>query len=308
MFGETPRVLARIRSLHRIVLLGVTALALSVGGCRCGREPPDRGPRLAPLVAPSAPASLPIKGFSDAVVWAPAGATHALPVVVAVLGIGDTPEEQCAAFREIVDKRGFVLCPRGVPNMVEEESGEDAGVSNAPDDATPKVDDDAGEGIAPKPTPPPRARHQVGFLPVDLTTLDREITAGLAALKARFGPHVDDGEVLYAGFSRGAFLGASLIAKHPSRFSRAILIEGGQSAWQRESAAAFKKGGGKRLLFACGRPSCVEEVEQATAILEAQKIETKLVHGVGEGHGYKKQVKSEVERAFDWVVDGDPRW
>jgi predicted esterase len=149
---------------------------------------------------------------------------------------------------------------------------------------------------------------QAGFYHRDLGTLETEVDAGLAALRARFGTYVAEGPVLYTGFSRGAFLGASLLAKDPAKFRRAILIEGGQSAWNDESAAAYAKSGGNRILFACGRPSCVTESEQAAAVLAKQHVETRIVHGQGEGHGYKKQVKDQIRESFEWVVEGDPLW
>ena len=37
-------------------------------------------------------------------------------------------------------------------------------------------------------------------------------------------------------------------------------------------------------------------------------MEVRVVHGVGEGHGYRKQVKEELRRSFDWVTEGDPTW
>jgi hypothetical protein len=86
------------------------------------------------------------------------------------------------------------------------------------------------------------------------------------------------------------------------------LIEGGQSAWHNVRATGFAKGGGKRVLFACGQPSCVEETGEVATMLRGAKIETRIVHGVGEGHGYRKQVKEELRRSFDWVIEGDPMW
>jgi pimeloyl-ACP methyl ester carboxylesterase len=113
---------------------------------------------------------------------------------------------------------------------------------------------------------------------------------------------------VYAGFSRGAFLGASLAAKHPERFTRLVLIEGGQTPWQAQSAASFAKGGGKRVLFVCGQPSCVDEAEPAAATVRSQNVETRVLYAAGEGHGYRKQVKEELLRAFDWVIEGDATW
>lgn len=322
--------------------LGVIAAVLaSTMTTACKREKKasaQAAAEMPPLASPPT-TTLPIATFGDAVVSVPVGATRAQPVVVAVLGIGDTPEEQCTAWRDIVGARAFVLCPRGAPNMVQEEDVEPApptlGDPTAPAAASDDGDHDEGDRVVKKEDSnangaPAAAREekgtgtssgnagkekekesrarQVGFYPVDLPTVEREVNASLEALKKRFGGYVADREVVYAGFSRGAFLGASLVARHPERFSRAILIEGGQTPWQAENAAAFAKGGGKRILFACGQPSCVDDAEAAATRLREKKIETRVVHGAGEGHGYKKQVKDELRRSLDWVTEGDPAW
>jgi predicted esterase len=246
-----------------------------------------------------------VPGYGDAVVVAPAGVTAPAPVLVAVLGIGDTPESQCATWRELVGQRAFVLCPRGLPHYVREEPASpiEPAEGAETEGATAQTDE-----IVAEPAPDSGKVVQVGFYPPDLSALEREVDAGLEALRARFGKYVAAGPVVYSGFSRGAFLGASLVAKKPQTHSRAILIEGGQSAWTDEAAAAFAKNGGKRILFACGRPSCVGESEAAAAVLAKQHVETRIVHGQGEGHGYKKQVKDQIRESFDWVTEGEPLW
>jgi hypothetical protein len=286
----------------------VLTLGILLATASCRREeqkkPPPRQPptELAPLAAPAPSSALPVPGYGDAVVVAPAGATTPAPVLVAVLGIGDTPESQCATWRELVGQRAFVLCPRGLPHYVREQrevTSEGSDVSSAPAQS----DEDVAE-----PAPDSGKVVQVGFYHPELPVLEREVDAGLAALRARFGKYVAAGPVVYSGFSRGAFLGASLVAKSSKTYGRAILIEGGQSPWTEESAAAFAKNGGRRILFACGRPSCVTESEAAAAILAKQHVEAHIVHGEGEGHGYKKQVKDQIRASFDWVTEGDPLW
>jgi predicted esterase len=277
--------LSRISCSHDGVTRWLFAFVLVLGACK--KSPPK--PLLSALEG-GAP-TLAVPGFGAAVVSVPAGATRPMPVVVAVLGIGDTPEEQCAAWKDIVGARAFVLCPRGSVRMVPDDEA-DAG-----DEAR---DDD-------EPVEAGRKMHAAGFWPVNVETLDREVGAGLAALRAKYGSYVGD-SVVYAGFSRGAFLGASLAAKRAAIFRRVVLIEGGQSPWQTESIDAFLKGGGKRVLFVCGQPSCVEESDAAARLLKARGVETRVVHGAGEGHGYKKQVKQQLLGAFDWLVDGDPAW
>src|SRR5207302_1143284 len=77
---------------------------------------PDASVGLAPLVAPAA-ALLPVPGFANAVLVSPVGATRPMPLVVAVLGIGDTPERQCAVWRERAGPLRRILA-RCVPGRV----------------------------------------------------------------------------------------------------------------------------------------------------------------------------------------------
>lgn len=313
-------------------LLGAIALVVALtdcSGCRREKRPNGAAGNLPPLTSRTETAPLPVPGHLDAVVSIPAGATRPMPVLVAVLGIGDTPEEQCDAWRDVVGVRAFILCPRGAKHYVlpeEEDAGAQAPTPPAsapappPRVTAPEPATEAPPPDEPPPAPklaPPRAAmqvtgarpeaKQVGFYPVDIGTLDKEILAAMTALRQRYGQYVAD-DWVYAGFSRGAFLGASFVTLHPDKFGRAILIEGGQSAWTPQNVASFAARGGKRVLFACGQPSCIEESNPAAALLKAQKTATRVVIGQGEGHGYKKQVKEELKKSFDWVVEGDPAW
>jgi predicted esterase len=263
-------------------------------GCRREDEKQTKPTQmqLPPLASPSPVTTLPVPGFADAVVTIPTGVTKPVPVLVAVIGIGDTPEEQCAVWRELVGKRAFVLCPRGQPHWVK-----------------PGQDDEKDDETGDEPDPDPDVKPvQVGFYQPDAVRLDKEITAALAALEKKWPQYVAEKDLVYAGFSRGAFLGPQLAAKSPTRFKRLILIEGGHSPWTDDAATTFAKGGGKRVLFACGQQSCVDDALTAAATLGKRKIDTKTVFGQGEGHNYKRAVKDELKKQIDWVVDGDPAW
>src|SRR6185503_3997367 len=89
-----------------------------------------------------------------------------------------------------------------------------------------------------------------------LKKTEEELFAGLEALQRRFPDHVDPGPVLYTGFSLGAIYGVHVLRKHPERFTRAVLTEGGYESWSTGVARAYAKGGGERILFACGQTAC----------------------------------------------------
>ena len=227
---------------------------------------------LAPLASSEPLVALAVAPFRDAIVSLPVGATSARPVVVAAHGNYDRPEWQCGVWRGIVGDRAFVLCPRGIARTD----------SPGPDD--------------------------VRFTFAGVEALAREIDAGLAALRARFGPHVAEGPMLYAGFSLGAILGVPFAARDPSRFPRAVLVEGGHDAWTAAVARGYRARGGRRVLFACGQPGCVVDAKPAAARLVKAGVETRTVLGPGVGHGYDGPVAAEVGRALDWLLDGDALW
>lgn len=239
----------------------------------------DGEPTLPP--APGAPAGPPpiggdagrvlaVPGFADAVIHVPVAATNRRPVLVATHGNYDTPDYQCHVWGQIVRDRGFVLCPRGV---------------RRPD--SPSKDD-------------PRFEYASNF------ALEKELDAGLAALRASFPEHVADGPVVFTGFSLGAIMGVSIASRRPELFGGLVLIEGGDK-WS--LAGAKKLAPAKaRVLFACSQPSCSSNARVALGILTRAGVDAALVSGKNEGHTYGGSVRVAYAARFPWVVEPDPRW
>ena len=265
-----------------VVSLGMLALLLGCRGDRqMGRSHPSAMTTASVQAAESPPASpsttlpplggewlvrLPLEGFGDAVVSVPLGTTTARPVVVALHGRNDRPEWACGEWRGVTDAAPFILCPHGVP-----------------------VEAPPGRGLA--------------FASAAVT--QREIEAGLGALRARFGRYVADGPMIYAGFSLGAILGVAVVSAHPARFPIAVLGEGGQAEWTRDRAAAFARGGGRRVLFICSTASCEAATPRALVILTQQGIEAKLVSAGHVGHLVDDRVVSAARAAWPWVLAKD---
>jgi hypothetical protein len=193
---------------------------------------------------------LPLEGFGAAAVSVPLGATGPRPVVVGVHGRNDRPEWACGEWRGVTEAKPFILCPHGTP-----------------------VDAAPGRGLA--------------FAGVELTR--REIDAGLAELKARFGPYVADGPMIYAGFSLGAILG-----------------EGGQEEWTPGRGASFAKGGGRRVLFVCSTGGCETATARPFGALARAGVEVKLVSAGHIGHLVDDRVVTAVRTAWPWVTGEAP--
>ncbi|MGZ3448754.1 MAG: hypothetical protein ACXVEF_04100 [Polyangiales bacterium] len=213
-------------------------------------------------------AVLPVPGRGQAVLAVPLGATSPRPILVAVHGRDDVPEPLGAMWRRIVGARGFVICPRGVPSRV------------VPGTFT----YDSPEALA------------------------AEIDDAIAALRARFPRHVDGGPMVYAGFSLGSFHGVRVVARAPKKTPRVILIEGGHDPWDQDTIAAFRDGGGERVLFVSGQDVNLERSKKVSLELERVGILTRIEHADGAGHIYGGEVEARVEDAFGWLIEGDDRW
>jgi hypothetical protein len=141
----------------------------------------------------------------------------------------------------------------------------------------------------------------------------REIDADIAALKERFPGYVDASSMLYTGFSLGAILGVSVIARDPARFPRAVLIEGGEDKWTAALAEKYARGGGKRVLFACGLRFRVPAAEKAAAMLEKAGVSARVVLGKLPDkpefiHWYNGPIADETGAQESWLFEGDLRW
>jgi hypothetical protein len=268
--------------VQRTLIAVSRALVVALLAAACERHhPPPPVPQkpvpveAAPSVAPPPKAlggaelaPLTVPGFADAIVSLPVGTTKRRPIVVACHGNYDRPEWQCATWRSILgDARAFVLCPRGVPRPD----------SPAPDD--------------------PR------FTYASADAMAKELDAGLAALRAAYPDFVDDGAMIYTGFSLGAIYGVTYVLRDPSRFPRLVLTEGSHGNWTSAAVNAFAKKGGERVLFACGQPSCVTMATTVANVMKKVAIDTKVVHGKGVGHGYTGPVADEIAAVLPWLID-----
>lgn len=256
----------------RWMLLSLLCLGLA--------RPAAADPGLPPLPAGPGYARLPVPGYLPAVVAWPAAAAGAVPIAVAAHGSFDQPEWNCETFSQVVRGAAVVLCPRG------------------------KLRWDS-------PSEPAMLRFYfpaAGGGPAASSWLQREVDAALRALQGSAAARLAPGPVLYIGFSQGAILGAPLLIQAPARFPRAILVEGGHGAWNPSTARTFARGGGQRILFACGRASCQASARAAAAHLTAAGVEARVVYAPDQGHTYDGRVKEQIAAAFAWVTTGDARF
>ena len=136
--------------------------------------------------------------------------------------------------------------------------------------------------------------------------LKREIDAAVTALSTSAPQRVAPEPIVYIGFSQGAILGAPMVIENPQRFPRVILVEGGHDAWTAEGARRYARGGGQRVLFACGRASCLQSAERAAAQLKAAGLQSRVVYATDQGHTYDGGVQAAIAAALPWLLAGEP--
>ena len=226
---------------------------------------PAQPPPLPPLRAESKTIKLPLEGLGPATVEVPVGATEPRPVVVAVHGHSVRPEHACENWRLASGGDAFVLCPFGLPA-----------------DAKP---------------------DQIVTLGSEAYTL-REIDAGLAALRSRFGNHVAPGPVVYAGYSLGARRGVGIVAQHGDRFRRVALGEGGYEELRRPALEAFVRGGVERLLLVCSSKACEMTFARVKKQCDQVGLPCQVAPSGENPHLFAGKVVESTRVHWPWLVAG----
>ncbi len=143
--------------------------------------------------------------------------------------------------------------------------------------------------------------------------LAKEIEAGIKALDERYPGYVDTGPRTYTGFSLGAILGVWIVTHDPAHYPRSILTEGGEDRFTDAAAAAYARGGGQRVLFACGLKGRVAEATHAARRLQRAGVPSRVVLGklpaTGQFiHWYNGPVAEETKGQLGWLFEDDARW
>lgn len=280
-----------IRWIAAVVLLSLAP------GCRCSRDKAPapaasgsaamtpavkpkrkRSVDLPPLAAPGPRVSLAVSGFGAAEVAVPLGAKDSRPIVIALHGEDGDPAALCDAWR-MASSYGFVLCPRGVPRR-------------------------AADGGPP------------GFGFDGVPAAEHELRAALHALRARFKDYLSPDAVVLGGFGRGADIAVQISRQEPSYFARLVLVQGGAGGWSSGVATIYARGGGKRVLFACGSERCSKDARAAVVLSERANLAARLVpqeldaspFAAIAGARFNTTAAHLLAQSWRWLVDDDPAW
>jgi pimeloyl-ACP methyl ester carboxylesterase len=226
---------------------------------------------LRPSLAAAAPLErLDVPGFLRAVVVAPSSRTPSAPVAVALHGNFDRPSWQCEQWRQAVGN-SWLLCPRGVARR------------------------DA-----------PGMRR---FTYRSAGRVEKEIGAAMQALSKRAQRQKGSAKIarwprLLLGFSLGATHGSRLAVRYPARFSRVVLLEGGHTIWTAARCRAFRKAGGRAVVFGCGTRWCARRSRQICLRLRRAKVFCRFFYAPGLGHSYGPALIKRLQKTVRWLLHG----
>ena len=265
--------------------IALAAFVLAVGCARIDGARPEPKPRIlasesaAPAVAP-APAlppalagepiqQLPLDDGNHAIVALPIGARDKRAIVVGVHGAGDRPEWSCSEWQAVTAGWAFVVCPQGVRH---------------PKD--------------------PNA-----FVWGSAESIASQADEAVKALRVRYGQWVDDGPLIYGGWSQGATLAAQVIASRPGTYDRAVLVEVGHTPLDAgQTAASLVAGGVRRAVVSCSSWNCRTFASAFETSGKRRGLAVR-VNDVGlRGHWFDEPVVRTLGPVFAWMVEDQARF
>lgn len=133
--------------------------------------------------------------------------------------------------------------------------------------------------------------------------LSERVESAVARARALFAAYVDNGPMIYAGFSQGATLAEPFLRQHAARFPIAILAEGGyQTASSPAFAKAYREAGGRRVVLVCGSPSCFQHSRLSKAVLERAGLEALVVGDPRAGHNLNERMQRALQGAWPRIA------
>jgi predicted esterase len=147
-----------------------------------------------------------------------------------------------------------------------------------------------------------------GFVWSSADALKVAIGRAVDGTRVRHGAHLDEGPRVYAGFSQGAILGASIVEGAPDVYPYAIFHEGLGDVGGRRFTRAFAEHAGKRIILACSQAGCDRIRRAPLAALVQAHIDAKLVYAGNIGHTINGAVIEAIKQELAWLVAGDERW
>ncbi len=128
-------------------------------------------------------------------------------------------------------------------------------------------------------------------------------------LRARYGPYVSEGPLLYGGFSQGASLASSVVAAHPGAFDRVVMVEAGHTPLSPPGVIfGLKRGEITQAILSCSTRGCDSFAADLVSAARQGSFDL-LVNDVGlRGHVFDGAVIRSLGATMVRLVEGDPRY
>jgi predicted esterase len=233
---------------------------------------PKTPPSKRPIVPPTAPTPLAVKGFQDAVYVGPeASIPKPWRVTVVLHGNYDRPEWQCDTWRAVADFYGWILCPRGIPTYWA-----------------------------------PKSEDRWMYRGAERTA--REIDAAIAALKTAYPGNVEESDMILVGFSLGAILSPSIIKRHPHRYKTLFVIEGLVDKLDKRQLRELKKNGIQAMGLAMSTGKYRAAAKTVMQWLQKLNVRAEFINMAGAGHDYHPSFSKTARPALKRLTghDGSP--
>lgn len=144
--------------------------------------------------------------------------------------------------------------------------------------------------------------HPLGastFAWVSPQQLERRALETVSVARARYADYLAREPLIFAGFSQGATYAEPVLRRRAALFPIAILAEGGyQTARSPSFAAAYRAGGGRRVVLVCGTPGCFANARAARPVLERASLEVLIAGDPHAGHNLNGQMQKALQAAW----------
>lgn len=199
----------------------------------------------------------------------PIGARDKRIVVVGVHGAGDRPDWACTEWQAVTAGWAFVVCPQG---------GRHPSDTNA-------------------------------FVWASAASIAERADRAVAALRRLHGAWVDDGPLVYGGWSQGGMLAAQVIASRPGTYDRAALVEVGHTPLDAgQVAAGLVTGGVRRAVVSCSSWKCRGFAQAFEGAARHRGLAVRI-NDVGlRAHLFDEPVFRTLGPTFVWMVEDERRF
>ncbi|MDF2697635.1 MAG: hypothetical protein K0S65_6018 [Labilithrix sp.] len=200
----------------------------------------------------------------------PVGARDKRAIVVGVHGAGDRPDWSCSEWKAVTADWAFVVCPQ-----------------------------------AASPHPADKNTFVWGSAAAIAAQADRAV----AALRARYGAWIDDGPLVYGGWSQGATLAADVVAARPGTYDRVALVEVGHTPLDATTVASiFARTGVRRAVVSCSSSKCRSFAHDFTTAARRVRLPSQTADVGNRGHWFDEPVFRALGPKVAWMVEDERRY